>query len=299
MTQKTEGTIVLDGLIEGRLPREGDVRPQIEQWRQFTQKMGLRLHVDASGASLSVLPDREATPVEPLGGKPEQSIRQAIQQLVDLFPAEARGQLFSTLRSSEYRPQQEVQSIYTIGPDGTVDVQQRTVDAQTVAPPRPISTREKVKMAGIGLLAALAVLGITSLFVDLRSLAGEVVDTVRPIDAAAIDIETGPFEPYIEVAKVEKTASRQLTLTLRRTDAYPLDDAALQQAFAAAGESPRQRLALERLAEGYIRVEMFDEEGAYLTSAPLRIRSLEKEAALDVKIALPQRTRIGRIALAL
>lgn len=299
MTQKTEGTIVLDGLIEGRLPREPDIRPQIEQWTQFTAKMGLRLHVDASGASLSVLPDREPASVERLGVKPEQSIRQALQQLVDLFPPEVRGQLFSTLRSAEYRPHEEVQSIYTIGPDGTVDVQQRSVEAQTVAAPRPISTREKVKMAAVGLLAALAVLGVTSLFVDLRSLVGEVVDTVRPIDAAAIKVEAGPYEPYITIAKVEKTGSRQITLTLRRTEAYPVDEAGMKQALAAAGDSFRGRLALERLAEGYIRVETFDDEGEFITAAALRIRELEREQALNVKIALPQRTRIGRIALSL
>ena len=77
---------------------------------------------------------------------------------MNVLPPLERGSVFSTLRSSEFRKNEEVQSLYvvatTAGGKVEVQVQSRSVDAKAVAPPQPISVKEKVKLAVMGLVFA-------------------------------------------------------------------------------------------------------------------------------------------------
>jgi len=61
MSDKTEGTIVLDGLIEGRLPDDPSIEDKLEQWLEFVGQLGLRFNLEVTGSSFSLLPD--STPV--------------------------------------------------------------------------------------------------------------------------------------------------------------------------------------------------------------------------------------------
>src|SRR5262245_11694000 len=113
--EKIEGTIVLDGLVQGRLPLGDDQIPQqLKQWVQFISGMGVRFNLEVRDAAFNLLPDNRATSAKPLGDPPEHALEQGLTQLADLFSGPERSQLFSTLRSSEFRPGEEVQTVYTI-----------------------------------------------------------------------------------------------------------------------------------------------------------------------------------------
>ena len=147
MADNVEGTIVLDGLIEGRFNDGDQTVEKLDGWVKFVQDtLGLSFTADASGDSFSMLPDNKPASAAKLAPDPQDAIRQALEQLIGALPEKDRATVFSTLRSSEYRKGEEVQSLYAVQADGTVVFESRTVDAKTVAPVEPLTTKEKVKI---------------------------------------------------------------------------------------------------------------------------------------------------------
>jgi hypothetical protein len=294
--EKIEGTIVLDGLVQGRLPLAGDQVPQqLKQWVQFVGGMGVRFSLEIRDAAFNLLPDDRATSVKLLGDPPEHALEQALTQLAELFTGPERAQLFSTLRSSEFRPGEEVQTVYTII-EGRPRIQSRTLPAQTTPPVEPLSIKERVKLGAIGLAMAVILLGIALLFPGVRAMFGQVAEIVKPLDTGELKIDVGPYAPYFSCTIDEKQSDRTaLVLRLKRVETFPRDEAALNAQLSAADQSISSRLALENLARGHIRVELFDADDKYLASAELRIADLRKQETLDVKLPLPEKTRTQKI----
>lgn len=298
MSDKTEGTIVLDGLIEGRLPDDPSIEDKLEQWLDFVGQLGLRFNLEVTGSSFSLLPDSTPVPVSRVGDAPQRSIQEALEQLFQAFSTEARSQVFSTLRSVEYRPGEEVQSLYAALPDGSVKVETRHVDAQTTAPPRPMTTGERVRAAVFVALVLLAVFGVSSLFVDWGGIVGQFANTVRPINAEQLDIQASAFEGMMTVEGIESHGSpKGIKVTLKRGEAFPLDERAAAEAIAAAPESIERRLAVEALVRGYIVVELFDDQGAFLGAERLRIARLHDQEQIELLIEFPQRRRVSRVTM--
>lgn len=294
MTEKIQGTITLDGLVEGRLG-DDEAAGRLREWVEFIGQLGLRFNLDVNGGQFSLLPDDAPKSTANLGDVPERSIADALEQLVTALPEDVRPHVFSTLRSAEYRPGEEVQAIYGIGVDGKVDVQRRVVDAQTVAPPEPIDMRTKVRMALSGLVVALAILGIASFFVDFGDLWGQTMDTITPMSPDEMAIEMTAFEGLIAMEEeVAIAGGRRLKMTLVRGPEFPADRKALEKMIAAESDAGK-RLAMEALLRGYIRVEMYDKEGKYYHHAELRIADLFRQPKLPALIQLHQKTRTGRV----
>ena len=190
--EKIEGTIVLDGLVQGRLPLGDDQVPrQLHEWVQFVGGMGVRFTLEIRDAAFNLLPDNRATSVKPLGDPPEHALEQALTQLAEVFTGPERAELFSTLRSSEFRPGEEVQTVYTII-EGRPRIQSRTLPAQTTPPEEPLSIKERVKLGAIGAVFALLLLGIALLFPGVRAMFGQVAEIVKPLDTAELKIDAGP-----------------------------------------------------------------------------------------------------------
>ncbi len=292
--QKLEGTVVFEGLLQGPVPNGGDIAARLNQWVQFVGRLGLRFSLETRDTGFSLLPENRPVSVGPLGDSPDQAIRQSLEQLVEQFPIAERNQLFSTLRSSEYRKGEEIQTMYTIV-EGTLRLQSRTLAADTVAPPEPIPIKEQIKMAVIGVALALGLLGIALLFPGVRAMFGQLVAAVKPLDTQSIAIDLGAFAPYFTCTIDEKQSDRsQLVVQLKRTEKFPNDEAALNTAAAAENVLDR-RLALEGLARGYLRVELFDADGKYAATDELRIRDLRDQQKLDAKLPLPDKTTIEKI----
>jgi hypothetical protein len=297
--EKIEGTLVLDGLLQGRLPLDDDqISAKLRQWVEFVAKLGLHFNLEIRDAAFNLLPENTAVSAKPLGDPPEHALEQAIAQLADLFIGHERAQLFSTLRSSEFRSDEEVQTVYTIV-DGKAQSQSRSVAANTTPAVEPLSVKEQIKLGLIGGVFVLALLGIALLFPGVRAMFGQVADIVKPLDANEIKVDLGPYAPYFTCTVDEKQSDRSaLVLKLKRTDKFPRNN---QTVDAAATEehSVTGRLALENLARGYIRIELFDPDDKFLATGDLRVGDLRKHETLETKLPLPEKARTVKIVFAL
>src|ERR1051325_3706328 len=136
---KTEGTLIIDGLIEGRLPALPAAEDKLRAWVNFARSAGLEFNLHLDGGSFSLLADNSPHLAKQFAPDPAEIICSAVAEMLKTIPPADRGKLSSTLRSIEYRPHQEVKTLYPITPDGAIDSRQRIVEAQTQPPPPPLS----------------------------------------------------------------------------------------------------------------------------------------------------------------
>ena len=189
-------------------------------------------------------------------------------------------------------------TLYAVALDRSIQIEKRTVDAKTTRPPQPLTRREKLRLGGFGLLIAVAIVGVTSLFVDVRGLWSQVVETVRPINADEIEVDASAFEPYLTIGERRAVSNpTRIVVTLERSSEYPATEEHLQLACEQSGASLTGRLAVEALARGYVRCELFGAEERYLGSATIRISDLRKKEKIDLGVPLPKKTRVERIVI--
>jgi hypothetical protein len=295
-----EGTIVLNGLVEGPFPDDTATRDRLRQWVRDMARLGIDFNLEFTGGNFSLLPNNQPRSCEQLGHSPHEAIQQALEQLLETWPPELAPRVTSTLRSSEFRKGEEVQAVYVIGPNRAVRVEQRTVDADTESPQQPLTTREVVRMAIVGVVIAAALLGLTSLFVDVPALARQLIGTIRPMKAEEVVIDNSIYDTFFQ-AKVKDINSEAATLTVERTPQFPTTDAALQAAANAAKPTLKKWLAVANIARGYVTCDLYDSEGQLVNTATMRIDPLREKSEFDIKVPLRsnQRFRLGKIVFSL
>jgi hypothetical protein len=293
--EKIEGTMVIEGILQGRIPPMGDIAAKLREWVTFVGKLGPRFNLDVRANQFSLLPDDKPFSVAGLGAGAEHGLLQALEQLAGLYgPGPERSQLFSTLRSTEYRKGLEVETRYVIA-DGKVHMQSRSSEAETTAPPEPVSARQQLKMGLAGAAMALVIFGIALLFPGVRAMFGEVFHTARPFDASELTVESGQYDRWFTVGiDPEKSGRGGVILKIKRTENYPLDDTALDAAYLAE-KSVRGRMALESLARGLVRVEYFDEADKLVLEREIRVGDLSKSETIPVFLPLPDKVIIKRM----
>src|SRR5215207_4149771 len=116
------GTFMLDGLVQGPVPPGADA---LERWVAQAAQASLRLSLEIDGSRFSLLADNTAMPTARTGKDGlAAAMTHALEALLALYPG-GRATLYSTLRSREFRPGAEVQTLYAINGDGTVTAQSR------------------------------------------------------------------------------------------------------------------------------------------------------------------------------
>jgi hypothetical protein len=295
--EKIEGMLQLDGLLEGRLSALPEGEKRLQEWVRFAGSVALPFSLEIDGSQFNLLPGRQPLEAAQLGPEPSETVVNALNQLVKLFPASERQHVFSTLRSVEYRANLEIQTLYAMGSQGQIEARQRSVESQTTAPLRPMGHKQKLRLAGLGLAVALVVLAASTFFVDYRQLLARVRDRLTPFDAQAVAVDNAAFEPYFTV---EGKASQEgcLVLSLKRTPQYPQSPQDLDKLSAQSAGSLEQRLAVEALARGYVHCELFDRDGRFITAAFERIAPLQQEESIRLRLPLPPDRRLGKIILA-
>lgn len=299
MSGKVEGTLLLDGLIEGRLPDVPDAETRLQQWVRFAASRHLQFHVEFEGRGFSILAESKPVSVEPLGSSPDQKIADTLNNLLSIFPSGDRENVLSTVRSMEYRPKTEVQTVYVVGPGGTIQAQQRMVDAETIAPAPQLTRRDKVRLALTGVIIALLILLVSAFFVDYRQLIGHVIERAMPLDADKVQVDAKRFSKYFTVEK--KTVARDrraIVLTLKRGEEFPRRDEDFDRLLGEGMAPLEVRLALEALARGYVRCECFDENGDLLKFTFHHVAGLREKEAIDVVVPIPKGERTNRIVIA-
>jgi len=298
MKERVEGTIVLDGLLEGRLVGDTFTAADLRRWAERAAEKHLHFSVEVDGGTFSILGLRTAVASDDVGMDPARVIAAELEDLLADMPLEVRSSALSTLRSTEYRKGEEIQTLYVLVPGGGLDVRQRSVQADTAAPAEPLTGKQKVRIALVGLAVAVAIFLVSSVFVDYRAMLSRAAESFTPLSAADIAVDTGPFAGSFTVAKKELSRDpKALVLTLKRTDSYPRTDEDLQKRFDQAKDI-RSHMLVESLARGCVRCECFDKEGKFLYSAIVRIGELRSKEKLEAAVALPaEGPRVAKVVL--
>jgi len=300
---KIEGTLVLDGLIEGRLGGVEQAEDRLEDWVSLAREAGLPFSLEITGNRFSLLAGGTPIEVARLGPDPTARIADALRELLRVFTPDAGAGVFSTVRSTEYRPGQEVQTLYLVGPQGDVQEQQRTVEAETVAPRRPRTRREKVRLVLTGLAIAGVLVGLSALVVPYRDILFRLKGRMLPLSTKDLSVEAPAFEGLFTLGEERKLDRKRGALVLQATPAadLPRTDDEFTRAIEAARDSARRRLALEALLRGYLRCEYFDGEGAFLGASWVRVKALRMAAprsrGATLYVPLPRDLPVRRIVL--
>ena len=226
--KKIQGTLTLDGMVQGKLDGSPQSQASLRHWHEQAQEMGLHFNLEIEGGTFNALADNAPIPAHALGDHPQEAIAAAIEALVTAVPAPFRRETLSTVRSVEIQAGCEVQTLYAIGPDGKVQFRDRTVNAETVAPPMPLTLKEKLKLAGVGLAVLLGLLAVSAIFVDYRTLIGDMIRQATPFKPEKVDVRADDFAGLFTVKEKAKSADgKTLLLTIERTKDYPRTDAQL------------------------------------------------------------------------
>ncbi len=147
---KTSGTFRIEGMLQGPMPNDGgECQSKINAWMAAAKQKGLAFSLDGTGGQFSLLAENRTMRSSTLadGGGVSASLKVIFEKALECFPVQDRMGLFSTLRSIEYRPGSEVQSIYAVVPPGSIDFQERVLDADTAVPAPELTQQGKIKIA--------------------------------------------------------------------------------------------------------------------------------------------------------
>jgi len=297
MSEKLQGTIIIDGLIEGRLPPFDDAETRLRQWVSKARSRGLLLSLEIDGARFSVLSDNKPISAAALGQNAVDTVTDVLSDLMVIFPPPMRSALVSSIRSIEYGQNVEIQTGYAVDGLGRIETQQRTADAQTTAPAEPLTKRQILKLAAAGLVLAGAIFGISAIFVDYGDLFTSISERSANLDPDAVSISTGSFADYFTIEKRTVADKKRLVLTVKRTKAYPLTDQACTDLSAEAGNSDPKTLTAQALARGYIRCEMFDKKDTFIGYAEGRIVDLRTKETVTIALPLFVEHRLARVKI--
>jgi len=298
MNANVEGTIIVEGMVEGTLPGVDSPETWLRDWVSLASQAGFRFSLEIEGGRFSLLADETPLSAARIGPDPADTLREALATFFSGIPQADRGSVFSTVRSVEFKPGTETQTLYTANPDGTVSVEQRTLQTQTVSPEKPLTREQKLMGALIAVGVLSVVLVVLALTGVLQSVARDFWRAVVPLDTAVIEVDTSAYGGRLgsgEV-KVAPGGQRMLVVVIERGDDYPESPADLEKALAEAANIG-ERLALEALAKGYIRCEVFDAKGKFYAQKSCRVKALATDDKVEVLVPLPRRERPDRIVV--
>ena len=289
MTTHVEGTVLLEGLVEGRLPITPGASEKLEKWAEFGFG-GVPVSLKIEGPRFSVLPSDAAVKVSLFkDGDAQQAIAEALDEMLRIFPPGDRGAVFSTLRSREFKPKQEIQTMYAVAPEGRIAIHSQTVAAETEAPPVPMTRKEFWMQMALGAGIAIILLLVSTLFVDYRKLFHSITHRT---DVSHVAVEAGEFTPYFTVEKtLASPDSSKILITIRRGADFPMDDPAVEGAASRAATQPnsiRARLVLEAIARGYVQVEQYNDKDEFIGTTRVRIAGLRNKETVEVEVPMPE-----------
>ena len=312
--QRTDGLVFFDGRIAGPLPsapgsRPGDSAAALQRWVQAALDAGLQFKLQIHGRDFTLTPDSAPVPVKALAGEPAQAAAALLHELLKSFSADELRTLKSTLRSLEHRAGQTFQTLYLIGADGRVELQQNIAAADSAdAAPSPF--RRRAKVAFVTLLALAVLIGATTPFLDYRPLLMHVRHILVPVQAKSITVDDSQFRNYFTAQPKEMALwGDKVVLTFTLVAAPP--DAPSRAGTAETIQEVKDRLLREAFVRGFIRAEFFNSAGDYIGFDSIRITELTAQAnarwtpgrSLDVAVPavwtppLGKRQRIWRIVL--
>lgn len=288
----TAGTICLDGMLQGRLP-DSIAADNMRSWITSAKKSGLVFHLSIDGPNFSIVPDPAPQRASRLS-KPdlEELLSEALEALLSFLSPEEQASAISTIRSEEFRPGEATQIVYAIGPGGTINSQERTVDADTLDPP-PEITPASIKRAILPALFCLAIaLLISSFFIDYRKLWSEAKDKIVPLKKEEVTIDQKAVADYvtiklIEVDEKQRTLHFELTRGPKWNTAFSSTPATTES-----WSDLRNRLAIH---QGHLLLEFRNKEDKTIWMSALKLESIAEENTGKQELVINLKDRLARI----
>jgi len=296
--QKIEGTFFLDGLLEGPIFSPED-ETFIQKLVDQARSVGLKFHLATDSGRFSVLADKQIAKLPSPQVSADSIVKEMLEELVRNYSRQECSQLMSTLRSVEYLPRQEKQTLYAIVPDGTISVQQRTIPADTVTPAPPLDMRTRLKYLGIVAGIMIVLFAISTLFVPYRSLYRKVVHNLKPFQVQNVQTDATVYQNYfqVETLEIEKGKDQDIIrVRCKIKPDFPDTTEKLNRTWNTARDSLEDRLVLEALARKNIRCELYGSENKYLKEYLCRIH-WDKEDKTLFYLYIPMDRKIERILI--
>ena len=221
-----ENTYRLEGLIQGPLPPGPDGLTVIKKLTADFNRNGLRLSACFDDSQFKLTAEnvtRDTEEIHPL--EVDLMVHHALEKLLAAYPADLRMQIFSTLRSREYRPDLEVQSVYLVIYPGQVKVERREVAAEVAPRPAPLSVKNQFAYiaAAVGILALLG--WASTILVEYRDLGEQKLSTLRGTRVEDLRVDDKTIQDFVRIVDVdvEKAPASFIVLTLRKGTKWPDD----------------------------------------------------------------------------
>lgn len=282
---KVEGTYFTDGMLQGRVPDDRNFEKNVRQWLDSQRKSGLRFDFTIDGGSFNLLADDKPNPSRNFSPDGVQEhLAAAFQKLIELSPPNDRLQLMSTLRSVEYRPGAEIQTLYIITPPGKIIAKQRTLDAETVAPPPELTLASRLKLIAIGLAFAAILLLAFGFFVDWKTWLFEPAKELVPVKLEEIVLDAQAFEGFLVFEKRALDKQRRGLRLLAK--AGPDWQTAMDSQPSDLNSWPRF-LAVASVKKGLLRCDFYDRKGEFIAFGHVLLHPLLQSETGESELFLP------------
>ena len=260
---KTEGTFRLEGLLEGPILSSDD-EEIINNLIKQAHEEGLIFHAAINNGRFSLLADTEPVNIKPTDKSPDLRVIKYLKDFLGNYSPRECINLMSTLRSVEYIPGNEIQTIYCIKPDCTVSAEQRIVRAETISPAQPIELKQTIKFAIPLILALCAGIGISAFFIPYRDIAKNIISDFTPFDVNNVTIDTENFSKFFQVETIEADETKEIIqIIFKVSESYPDTEQKLNYLWNSPEISLSQKLALEALARNNISCIFYDSDGKF------------------------------------
>ncbi len=291
-----EDTYILEGMIQGPMPASGESAAKLEAIGSTLGGKNKHFSFQRESGQFSLLADEKVHDLRTLSPLALSSvIQQTLETLMEHFTPPERMRVYSTLRSREFRPGSELQTLYMVVPPGMVRVETRDTPAEVAARPRPMTGKEKVFL-GIAAAGMLALgISISAFFVDYGALFGRAITTLKGTKLESLKVETPGLDDYLKVeATGLNTTKDTLTLTLRRG---PKWTEGIQTTAPPASADWQTTLALGALRKRYVAVMLFDNDDKPLHSLLVALDPLFTADTCEVAIGFGSNRVVGRVAV--
>lgn len=262
-----EGTFQIDGLFEGPLFAPEDI-VYLETFVEQTRQNNIHFTLTRQFNRFSLLGQPDLQQVPNGADSIHTRLIQYLNGLLEQFSLEDRRQFTSTVRSVEFTSGQEIQTLYAIGSNGLIHMEQRTVNTQTRRAKASLSRRQILFHS----LIAVLILGLSSLFVPYQKLASLIIQKAELYDVNSVNITAADFDSLFQIQSVDyEPKSVSLIISCEITGIFPRTKQALNQAWINTQQSLFDRLAIEAIARQQIRCLLYSESHTLITqwTAPI------------------------------
>ena len=297
MTDKpVAGTFRLDGMLQGPLPAEHQAGADMQAWVESAKANGLHFHLSFDGSNYSLVAAPSVQRVTKLKDQDlEKLLSDGLNALLSLLPESEAANSFSTIRSEEFRPGSALQTLYAVGPGGTISSEQREVDIDTETPPpeiTPASLRRSALPIAFVLLLALL---ISFLFIDYRELFSSARDRLVNLEKDEVTIQQDLLGDYLEIelSGVDNKHDA-LIFVIKRGPKWEEAISSTPNESASNWPDFATQLAIHQRR---LRVELFDKDDKLLLSGELNISPLHKKKSAEVAVIAKFKGRLAKIVV--